>query len=232
MKNILVVEDQASVVHLLKRYLEQSGYQVYVAYRGKEALEIIAQQHINLVLLDLMLPDTNGLWLCEELREQNPSLPIIIISAVDDTASKVQALHSCADDYIVKPFDMEEVLERINVQFRHAEHIRSGVEKQNFTAGPLSINFEQRRVIVNGQEVSLTYKEYELLRILVINSGKIVTYTFLRSQVWDDEYTSEYQSIHTYINRLRKKIEIPAQCRFLYNEPKVGYRFKVDEKAR
>jgi|SRR5581483_5397475 len=232
MKNILVIEDQASVVHLLKRYLEQSGYQVFIAYRGKEAVEIISQRHISLVLLDLMLPDTDGLCLCEELRKHDPFIPIIIISAVTDITSKVQALHSCADDYILKPFEMEEVLERINVQFRHTQHMRSGVEKQSFTAGPLSIDFEQRRVIINGQEINLTYKEYQLLYILVVNSGKIITYDFLLSKVWDDEYTSEHQSIRTYINRLRKKIETPAQRRFIYNEPKVGYRFKVDEKAQ
>lgn len=230
MKNILVVEDQASVVHLLKRYLEQSGYQVHIALRAKEALEILAQRHVNLVLLDLMLPDADGLCLCEELRTQNPALPIVIISAVSDTESKVQALHSCADDYITKPFEMKEVLERINVQFRHTLHMQSGAGKQNFTAGPLSINFEQRRVIINEQEITLTHREYELLSILVINHGRIITYEFLQSKVWDNEPTSERQSIHTYINRLRKKIETPAQRRFIHNEPKVGYRFNADDK--
>jgi two-component system, OmpR family, KDP operon response regulator KdpE len=105
--------------------------------------------------------------------------------------------------------------------------MHSGAEKQSFTAGPLSINFEQRSVIIDGQEVYLTHKEYELLYILAINNGKIVTYDFLLAKVWDDGYTSEYQSIHTYVNRLRKKIETPAHRRFIYNEPKVGYRFKA-----
>jgi two-component system, OmpR family, alkaline phosphatase synthesis response regulator PhoP len=230
MKKILVVEDKPSIVHLLKRDLEQNGYEVYTTYRGKEAPTIVARYHINLVLLDLMLPDTDGLCVCEELRMQDPFLPIIILSVVGDIGTKVQAFRSCADDYILKPFMMEEVLERIKVQFLHAERMRSGVEKQEFTAGPLSINFEQRRVLVDGQEVNLTHREYELLRILVINSGKIVTYDFLLSQVWKDDYASEYQSIHTYVNRLRKKIETPTQRRFIHNEPKIGYRFKIDDK--
>ncbi len=230
MKKILVIEDKPPIVNLLKRDLEQNGYEVYITYRGKEAPAMVARYHIHLVLLDLMLPDIDGLCICEELRMQDPSLPIIILSAVGDIGTKVQALHSCADDYIVKPFMMEEVLERIKVQFLHAERMRSGAEKQDFTAGPLSINFEQRRVLIDGQEVNLTRREYELLRILVINSGKIVTYDILFSQVWDDDCTSEYQSIHTYINRLRKKIETPTQRRFIHNEPKIGYRFKINDK--
>lgn len=232
MKNILVVEDRPSFVQLLKRPLTQNGYQVYIAYRGREALEIITQHHIHLVLLDLGLPDIDGFCLCEELRKQKPFLPIIVISMTNDPESKVQALRTCADDYIVKTSVIEEVLERINVQFRHAEHMRSGAEKQNFTAGPLSINFEQRYVIVNEQEVNLTYKEYELLYLLVTNCGRTVPYAILLSKVWDDEYTSEYGSIHTHINHLRKKIETPAQRRFIYNVQKVGYRFKADDQVR
>ncbi len=232
MKSILIIEDQASTAHFLKRYLEQAGYQVFIAYRGKETLEIIDQRHINLVLLDLMLPDMDGMCLCQELRKQDASLPIVIVSAVGETGSKVQALHTCADDYIVKPFDMDEVLERINVQFRHILHMHSGADKQYFVADPLIINFEQRLVLINDQEINLTHKEYELLYVLAINNGKIVTYDFLLAKVWDDEYTSEYQSIHTYVNRLRKKIETPAQRRFIYNEPRIGYRFKADDKVR
>ncbi|MDQ2887973.1 MAG: response regulator transcription factor [Chloroflexota bacterium] len=230
MKKILVVEDRPSLVNLLKRDLEHNGYEIYTTYRGKEAPAIAARYHINLVLLDLMLPDVDGLCICEELRKQDPFLPIIILSILSDIGTKVQAFRSGADDYIVKPFMMEEVLERIKVQFLHAEHMRSGVEGRDFTAGPLSINFEQRRVLVDGQEINLTHKEYELLRLLVINNGKLVTYDFLLSQVWDDDCTSEYQSIHTYINRLRKKIETPTQRRFIQNEPRIGYRFKIDDK--
>jgi DNA-binding response OmpR family regulator len=224
MKKILIVEDQLQFVRLLKRYLEQSGYQVYIALQGKEALEIIAQHHVDLILLDLMLPDTNGLCICEEIRTQYSSIPIVIISQLIDTENKVHALRSCAEDYITKPFDMAEVLERVNVQFRRIQQMYPGADKQNFTAGPLSIHFEQRRVIINEQEIHLTYKEYELLSILAINYGKIVTYDFLQSKVWDDE--SDNRSIHTYVNHLRKKIEVPAQCRFIHNEPRVGYRFK------
>ena len=226
MQKILVIEDKVSIVRLLKRGLEQKGYEVYTAYLGKDALDIIDQHHVDLVLLDLMLPDSEDLYICEELRSRQPILPIIIISVINDVRNKVEALQSCADDYIAKPFDMAEVLARIEVQLLHSHNMRAGAEKQSLLLGPLHINFDQRRVLVNGQEVNLTYTEYKLLRILIINRRKIVTYDILLSQVWDDE--GEYQSIHTYINRLRKKIEVPAQRRFIYNEPKVGYRFEAD----
>jgi two-component system KDP operon response regulator KdpE len=229
MRKILVVEDRDSTVLQLKRSLEQQGYEVYIARRGREALDIVSQQHIDLVLLDLLLPDISGLFICKELRDRYPRLPVIIISVKTDLQNKVQALNTCADDYIAKPFYMKEVLARINVQFLHAEHMRAGAEKQSFIAGPLTINFEQRRVTVKGQEIDLTYTEYKLLYVLVNNSGRIVTYDFILSNVWGDDEASEREYIHVYINRLRKKIETPAQRRFIYNEPKVGYRFQVDD---
>jgi len=228
MRKILVVDDKASIVLFLKRSLEQNNYEVYTANRGKEALEVIAQHEVDLVLLDLGLPDIGGLQVCKELRARYPSLPIIIVSVKSDERDKVQALNLCADDYVSKPFYMSEVLARIKVQLLHANRMRAGAERHVFTAGPLSVNFEQRSVKVNGQEVDLTYKEYELLYVLVNNRGRIVTYDVLLSKVWDNDL-SEYKNVHVYINRLRKKIEMPAQHRFIYNEPKVGYRFQIDE---
>jgi len=229
MRKILVIEDRESTAFHLKRSIEQEGYEVYVAQTGKEALSIVSQHRIDLVLLDLILPDISGLHLCKELREQYPLLPIIIISVKNDLHIKVQALNTCADDYIAKPFYMNEVLARINIQLLHADHMRVGAEKQSFTAGPLTINFEQRRVTVKGQEIDMTYTEYKLLGVLVENVGRIVTYDYILSHVWREEDTTEREYIHVYVNRLRKKIETPAQRRFIYNEPKVGYRFQANE---
>jgi DNA-binding response OmpR family regulator len=223
---ILLVDDRAEVVRHLKRNLEQNGYEVYIAFRGREALEVADQHRIDVALLDLMLPDARDLSVCEELRRRHSDLPIIILSIEKDVHMRVQALHSCADDYIIKPFDMEEVLARIKVQLDHAHRMRPGSEQRSFTAGPLTMNFDQRRVTINGQEVDLTHTEYELLYVLVLNRDRIVTYDYLRSQVWDDEDT-ENNNIHAYINRLRKKIEAPCDHRFIYNEPKVGYRFET-----
>jgi len=227
MKKILVVEDQDTAVHLLKQSLERHYYEVYVAHNGREALDMI-DQHMDLVLLDLGLPDISGLHVCQKFREAYPFLPIIIISVKSDEPEKVRALHLCADDYVSKPYYMEEVLARINVQFLHANRMRAGAESQNFIAGPLDVNFVQRRVMVHGQEIELTFTEYELLYILVTNRGRIVTYDFILSKVWGDDDASERKNIHVYINRLRKKIEIPAKRRFIYNEAKVGYRFQSD----
>jgi two-component system, OmpR family, KDP operon response regulator KdpE len=228
MKKILVVEDRDTTVHQLKQSLESNGYEVYIARRGKEALDVIAQHRVDLVLLDLVLPDISGLYICKELRADYPALPIIILSVKSDEREKVRALNLCADDYVSKPYYTDELLARINVQFLHTNRMRSGTERRKFTAGPLEVNFAQRRVKVDGQEIDLTFTEFELLKTLVTNNGKIVTYDFILSKVWDDEDNSERKNIHVYINRLRKKIETPAQCRFIYNEAKVGYRFQAD----
>lgn len=229
MKRILVVDDKAPALLQLKRSLEHNGYEVYTASRGKEALEILDQQFVDLILLDLQLPDIGGLQVCKEVRGQYPSLPIIIISVVHEVGSIVQALNQGADDYVQKPFDMVEVLARIGVQLRHSHPLPAKPEGQSLTAGPLNIDFAQRCVKVNGQEVDLTYTEYELLSLLARNRGRIVTYDILISEVWGYNEVSELQSVHTYINRLRKKIETPAIRRFIRNEPKIGYRFLGEE---
>src|SRR5947209_4114461 len=217
MKKILVAEDHDTTVHQLKQSLQRNDYEVHIARSGREALDMIYQHRMDLVLLDLGLPDMSGLQVCKEFREAYPLLPIIIISVKTDEPDKVRALNLCADDYVSKPYYMDEVLARINVQFLHANRMRAGAESQNFIAGPLDVNFVQRRVMVHGQEIELTFTEYELLYILVTNRGRIVTYDFILSKVWGDDDASERKNIHVYINRLRKKIEIPAKRRFIYN---------------
>ena len=189
---------------------------------------MIDLQRVDLVLLDLGLPDISGLQVCTELRKEHQDLPIIILSVKSDERDKVRALNLCADDYVSKPYYTDELLARINVQFLHAERMRAGREPRKFVAGTLEINFVQRRVTVHGQEIDLTFTEYELLSVLVMNRGKIVTSDFILSKVWGYDDDSVRKNIHVYINRLRRKIETPAQRRFIYNEAKVGYRFKAD----
>ncbi len=229
MKKILVVDDKAPTLLQLKRSLERYGYEVYTASRGKEALQVLDQESVDLILLDLKLPDMGGLQVCKEVRVQYSSLPIIIISVVSDVERIVEALNQGADDYVHKPFDMSEVLARIGVQLRHSHPLPAKAEGQNLIVGPLSIDFEQRWVKVNDQKVELTYTEYELLSVLARNRGRIVTYDILISEVWGYDEVAEWQSVHTYINRLRKKIETPANRRFIRNEPKIGYRFVGEE---
>lgn len=228
MRKILVVEDRDTAMHQLKKSLEGNGYEVFIARNGKEALDIVAQTRVDLVLLDLGLPDINGFYICKKLREDNPVLPIIILSVKADESDKVRALKLCADDYVSKPYYTDELLARIDVQFLHAERMRSGTERKTYSIGPLEVNITQRRVKVHNQEIELTYTEFELLKILLMHYGKIVTYDFILSKVWDDDDTSERKLIHVFINHLRNKIETPAQCRFIFNEAKVGYRFQIE----
>jgi two-component system KDP operon response regulator KdpE len=229
MKKILVVEDRATTMRQLKQNLEREHYEVYTAQQGREALAIIEQHHVDLVLLDLNLPDMSGLCVCNEFRSAYPALPIIIVSVKTGEREKVSALEQCADDYVAKPFYMSELLQRIKNQFRLAARMRAGAERRNFKAGPLEINFVERQVKVKGEDINLTYTEYELLYVLVTNAGRTVTYEIIYLQVWEDEDISERKNIHVYINRLRKKIEISAGCRFIRNEPKIGYRFQLSE---
>ena len=229
MKKILVVEDRDTTMRQLKQNLERERYEVYTAQQGREALDIIAHHHVDLVLLDLKLPDMSGLCVCNEFRNAYPALPIIIVSVKTGEREKVSALEQCADDYVAKPFYMSELLQRIKNQFRLAARMRAGTERRNFKAGPLVVNFAVRQVKVNEEDINLTYTEYELLYVLVTNAGRTVTYDIIYSQVWEDEDISERKNIHVYINRLRKKIEIPAGRHFIHNEPKIGYRFQWNE---
>src|SRR5579863_1900869 len=229
MRRILLVEDQDPAVRDLKRNLESNGYGVYVAHFGKDVWDIMAQHHVDLVLLDLNLPDIDGLRLGSELRDNNPDLPIIVVSVVTEGDKKVRAFKVFADDYISKPYHMDELLERITVQFRHADHMHAGSVPRIIKAGPLEVNLEQRLVRVNAQPIELAKKEFELLELFALNAGKIVTYDVILVRVWGDEAESERRNIHVYVNRLRKKIETPARRRFIFNEPKIGYRFQAGE---
>ncbi len=229
MKKILVVEDHETAVRPLKQSLLNCGYEVLIAHRGKEALAKMKQWQVDLVVLDLQLPDISGHLVCEALREDYPELPIIILSVSGDEHNKVLALQKGADDYVSKPYYMSELLERIHVQFLHVERMQSGTERKEFTAGPLKMHFPQRLVKVNRERVDLTYTEYRLLCVLVKNADMCVTYDIIQTDVWGDEDKSERKYIHVYINRLRKKIEERAGRRYIYNVAKVGYRFQVNE---
>ncbi len=229
MRRILLVEDEDPAVRNLKPNLESAGYSVYVARSGREAREILRQHRVGLVLLDLNLPDIDGLRLGSEMRHNDPELPIIVVSVIKDDDKKVRAFQLYADDYVSKPYHMDELLERIRVQFRHADHMHAGSVPPQIIAGPLEVNLKQRLVKVHAQTIDLAKKEFELLELFVLNMGKIVTYDVILTRVWGDEAESERTYIHVYVNRLRKKIEIPAGCHFIHNESKIGYRFQLSE---
>lgn len=225
---ILVVDDENGIVRGLQRSLSAHGYDVLTANNGAKALVVIEQQRPDLVLLDLGLPDMSGLEVCKQVRTQS-SLPIIIISVKDREPDKVKALDLGADDYIVKPFGMNEVLARIRVALRHAASISSGTEPC-VAVGALQVDFAQRFVTVGGQEAKLTPTEYDLLKVLVKHRGKIMTHQMLLTQVWGTDNESQSHYLHVYIGQLRRKIESdPIHPRFLVTIPGAGYRLNDED---
>lgn len=225
---ILVVDDEIEIMRALQRSLTAHGFDVFTAGSGEEALEAIANHRPDLMLLDLGLPGISGLEVCKRVREQS-NLPIIVLSVKDAERDKVRALDLGADDYVPKPFGMDEVLARIRVALRHSAQVRSGTEP-SFTSGPLKVDFAQRQVLVNGKEVKLTPTEYDLLKVLIKNSGKILTRQMLLSQVWGTGYGTESHYLHVYIGQLRRKIEPdPAHPRFILTVSGVGYRFNGED---
>ena len=225
---ILVVDDEVEIVRALQRSLAAHGFEVFTAQSGEEALEAVAHYRPDVMVLDLGLPGMSGLEVAKAVRAQS-NLPIIVLSVKDTERDKVLALDLGADDYVSKPFGMNEVLARIRVALRHSAQVESGTEPI-FTAGPLSVDFAHRQVLLDGQEVKLTPTEYDLLKALIKNSGKIMTRQMLLSQVWGTGYGAESHYLHVYVGQLRRKIEPdPANPRFILTISGVGYRFNADD---
>lgn len=225
---ILIVDDEIEILRALHRSLAAYGFDIFEASNGEEALEVVAHSRPDLMLLDLGLPGISGLEVCRRVREQS-SLPIIVLSVKDSEHDKVLALDLGADDYVSKPFGMNEVLARVRVALRHTAQVQSGTEPI-FTAGPLRVDFAQRNVQVEGKDIKLTPTEYDLLKALIKNSGKIMTRQMLLSQVWGTGYGTEAHYLHVYVGQLRRKIEPdPAHPRFILTVSGVGYRFTHEE---
>jgi two-component system, OmpR family, KDP operon response regulator KdpE len=222
--HVLVVDDEIEIVRALSRSLTAYGYKVFTATSGEEAVEVTARRRPDLLLLDLLLPGMSGLEVCRRVRAES-NVPIIVISVKDAEHDKVAALDLGADDYIAKPFGMNELLARIRVALRHTAQIQAGTQP-HFRAGPLEVDFEQRRVLVNGREVQLTPTEYDLLKVFIARRGKLLTRQLLLKEVWGAETHANTHSLHVYIAQLRRKIEpVPEDPRFILTMPGVGYRF-------
>jgi two-component system KDP operon response regulator KdpE len=219
---ILVVDDEPPIRKLLRMGLGTQGYQILDAPNGKTALELLDQQP-DLVILDLGLPDMQGHDLLRMIRARNDSVPIVVLSSRGDEAGKVQALDLGADDYITKPFGMDELLARIRAALRHQLQVQG--ERPIFRAGELSVDLVRRLVKVGDRDIKLSPKEYDLLRILVQHAGKVLTHRFLLGQLWDDMTDAQY--LRVYIRQLRQKIEGDAeQPRYILTEAGVGYRLR------
>lgn len=223
--SILVVDDERELLRIFQRTLTACGYHVLTAANGNEALTIIAQQTPDLVILDLLLPGINGLEVCRQVRTTS-SLPIIVLSAKDSEHDKVRALDLGADDYVTKPFHMNEVLARIRVALRRAAYTLPEKEPR-YQTGLLSVDFVLHEVRLGGEDVILTPTEYDLLKIFITHRGKLLTRTMLIQRLWKNEDHGRDHSLHVYIARLRQKIEAhQEQPRFILTIPGVGYRFQ------
>ena len=224
---ILIVDDELAIIKFLRANLESNGFEVIAASNGTEALETIEKEIIDLVILDIMLPKVDGFEVCRRLREWS-KIPIIMLSARGDELDKVKCLELGADDYITKPFGVNELIARVRAVFRRTEAVMTIPTRTSFASGELQINFIERRVIIAGNEVKLTPTEYSLLQELVLNEGKVLTYTHLLNKIWGLEYGQEREYLHVFIGRLRAKIEADtANPRYISTVPGVGYRFEV-----
>jgi two-component system KDP operon response regulator KdpE len=221
-RRILVVDDESQITRVLRTSLSSQGYDIRVANDGETALEIMKDWTPDLVITDLSMPNMDGLELCRRLR-LSTKIPIIVLSVKGEERTKVQALDAGADDYVTKPFGIEELLARIRASLRrHAQ----GESLGPFQSKELRIDFERRQVIVRDAEVHLAPKEYEVLKLLVVNQGKPLTHRRLLQSVWGPDYGEETENLRVVINQLRKKIESdPAHPKLLLTEPWVGYRF-------
>ncbi len=222
---ILVVDDEPQLRRAMKATLSSIGYTVLEAKTGEEALASVDELRPDLILLDLNMPGIGGLETCRALRERS-EVPIIILSVRNSEPDKVQALDAGADDYVTKPFGIQELLARVRATMRRSAP--TGHDAQVVDAGELQIDFAQRRVALNGQPVRLTPKEFDLLRFLASNVNIPVAHRKLLQAVWGPDYGDEVEYLRVFINSLRKKIEPqPSKPRFLVTEPWVGYRFVV-----
>jgi two-component system KDP operon response regulator KdpE len=222
---ILVVDDEPPIRKLLRMGLGAQGYEVIDAPNGKAALEALASKP-QLVILDLGLPDVDGLDLLRQLRQRDASLPIVVLSSRGDEAGKVAALDLGADDYVTKPFGMDELLARMRAALRHQLQVHG--ERPIFRDGDLSVDLVRRHVRIDEKEVKLSPKEYDLLRLLVQHAGKVLTHKFLLRELWDEPTDTQY--LRVYVRQLRRKIEKdPERPQHLLTETGIGYRLRAPE---
>jgi two-component system KDP operon response regulator KdpE len=220
---LLIVDDEPPIRRFLKTALASQDYRIEEAGDGETALDFLKRNPVDLVVLDLGLPGMDGLAVVRRLREQGSTTPIIILSSRDDEAGKVAALDLGADDYVSKPFGMEELSARIRAALRH--RLQQEGEKPLFKSGDLGVDLVRRVVSVRGAEVKLTPREYDLLRLMVGHAGKVLTHKFILREVWGGE--TDVQYLRIYIRTLRQKLEAdPEQPALIMTEQGVGYRLR------
>jgi two-component system, OmpR family, KDP operon response regulator KdpE len=227
---IAIIEDEAPIRRFLRASLRGEGYRVAEAENARDGLRIITQEHPSVIILDLGLPDMDGTEVIREVRGWS-QVPILILSARGQEADKVKALDLGADDYLTKPFGIGELLARIRVALRSSSRIQGveGPAENSLQFGEVEINLLSRQVTLRGGVVDLTRLEFELLRTLVQNAGKVLTHRFLLKEVWGPHALGESHTLRVFISNLRKKIEVdPTRPRYIQTEQGVGYRLNPD----
>ncbi|MDE5442633.1 response regulator [Bradyrhizobium sp. CSA207] len=222
---VLVIDDEPPIRKLLRMGLTTQGYEILEASNGKIALEKLTEEPA-LIILDLGLPDIGGHELLRTIRARNEAVPIVVLSSRGDEAGKVQALDLGADDYLTKPFGMDELLARLRAALRHQLQVQG--ERPAFRSGDLSVDLVRRIVKVGERDVKLSPKEYDLLRVLVQHAGKVLTHRFLLRELWDELTDAQY--LRVYVRQLRQKIEAdPERPQYVLTETGIGYRLKAGD---
>ncbi|GAP20977.1 response regulator [Leptolinea tardivitalis] len=226
--SILVIDDEPQILRALKTILTSKQFRVITASRGEDGLTMAATQKPDLIILDLSLPDISGMEVCSRIREWS-QVPIIILSVRDRESDKVQALDKGADDYLTKPFGIEELLARIRVALRHSTQT-NGKQQSIITAGPIEIDLVKHIVTRDGTEVKLTATEFKVLAYLAAHADRVLTHQAILSHVWDFADSDRVEYLRVYIGQIRKKLEVnPEEPEFIVTESGVGYRFITDK---
>jgi two-component system, OmpR family, KDP operon response regulator KdpE len=223
---VLVVDDEPPIRRFLRTSLGVEGYHIIEAENGQAAINLIERNPPDIVILDLGLPDIDGVDVIQRLRERGSTVPIIVLSSRTDETGKVRALDLGADDYVTKPFGTDELLARLRAALRH--RLQQQGEKPVFRSGDLTVDLVRRVVTVRGEEVKLSPREYDLLRLLVAHAGKVLTHKFVLREMWGGE--TDVQYLRIYVRSLRQKIEAdPARPQHIITETGVGYRLRLSE---
>ncbi|HEY6803939.1 MAG TPA: response regulator transcription factor [Pyrinomonadaceae bacterium] len=227
---ILVVDDEAQLTRVLRTGLKSRGYEVRVASDGISGLELFTDWHPNLVITDLAMPNMDGLELCRQLRKLS-QVPIIVLSAKDEEKTKIEALDLGADDFVTKPFGIDELLARVRASLRRAAtNVINEAAPTILEQGDFRIDLEAREVLVNDHEVHLTPKEFDMLAYFMKNAGKVLTHRTLLAALWGGNYVEQNEYLRVFVGNLRKKLEPNTSGpRYIVTEPWVGYRFNPGE---
>jgi two-component system KDP operon response regulator KdpE len=224
--HILVVDDERPLRDFVRRNLEVRGYQIFTASNGLEALAIFKNEHLQLVIMDIMMPHMDGLEATRRIR-QDSHVPIIVLTAMGEEADKVRAFDLGADDYLTKPFGVGELLARVKAVLRRADWSETPTQEENIVRGEIAIDLERHKVRVRGQGIQITPTEYNLLVYLMKNAGKVLHHRTILQHVWGSDYGDEAEYLRVYIGKLRQKIETdPLKPRYLHTEHGIGYRFE------